>query len=154
MKIWSNDFPTGGKIGSVYTCDGEGTSPSLVWSDVPAGTRSLALIMDDPDIPQFVKDKMKIEKFDHWVIFNIPPEVKGIVPDGTDGMMGQNSAGKNEYTGPCPPDREHRYFFRLYALDATMDLRAGATADDLMKAMEGHIVEKAELVGLYERIKK
>lgn len=151
----SSAFEEGGKIPSKYTCDGDNLSMPLSWSEVPKEAESLVLIVDDPDIPDFVKKDRGIEVFDHWVIFNIPPEVTEIsensVPDGA--SLGVNSAGQNKYTGPCPPDREHRYFFKLYALDTMLSLPKSSTKKEVEEAMVGHIIEQAGLIGKYERIK-
>jgi Raf kinase inhibitor-like YbhB/YbcL family protein len=109
--------------------------------------------MDDPDIPQAVKDSMHIDVFDHWVVFDIPPETEGFaedrIPPGVEGG-GARAAG---YTGPCPPDKEHRYFFRLYALDTLLGLPEGTPRSDIEQAMKGHIVEFTELVGRYNRMR-
>ncbi|RJQ19964.1 YbhB/YbcL family Raf kinase inhibitor-like protein [Candidatus Woesearchaeota archaeon] len=150
MKLTGN-FEHGKDIPATHTCDGANTIPPLLISDVPPGTKTLALIMDDPDIPDFVKQKMGIDIFDHWILFNIPPGTKTLGPGNTPGTHGKNSPGKNEYTGPCPPDRKHRYFFKLYALDRSLPLAEGATKKEVISAMNGHILAQAELVGLYER---
>lgn len=154
MKLTSSVFENNQKIPQKYTCDGENINPPLQFSEVPTGTVSFVLIMDDPDIPDFVKKARGIEIFDHWIIFNILPSIfkieENIEPKGVSGL---NSAGKIGYTGPCPPDREHRYFFKLYALDTTLDLPEGARKTDLERAMQGHVLEKAELIGLYAREK-
>jgi len=151
MKISSPAFEEGGKIPSKFTCDGENVSPQLDISEVP-DAKVLVLIMDDPDIPDFVKEKRGIEVFDHWVLFNIAPTSQ--IAEGTaPGKQGNNSAGNAKYTGPCPPDKEHRYFWKLYALDTELDLPEGSTKAEVEKAMEGHIVEQAQLMGKYERVK-
>ncbi len=152
MQITSSAFKEGGSIPSKYTCDGANISPELKWSNVPQGTKSLALICDDPDAPRGT--------FVHWVMYDIPPtaaELKeGIPPDtqlangAKHGMPGFNRPG---YGGPCPPSGTHRYFFKLYALDFMPGLPAGATKSDLLKAMEGHILEQAQLMGIYQRTK-
>jgi len=144
MKLTSPAFEHNGKIPSEYTCDGEDVSPELNIEDVPEDVNSLVLIMDDPDAP--------VGNWDHWIVFNIAPDTAKI-EKGTEpaGVGGKNSWKKTGYGGPCPPDREHRYFFKLYALDTTLDLAEGSTKDEIEKAMEGHIVEKTELIGLYER---
>ena len=107
--------------------------------------------MDDPDIPDSVKEKFG-DTFDHWILFNLDPSVTSIDENSTLGVQGSNSGGEAKYTGPCPPDREHRYFFKLYALDITLDLEEGAAKKEVEAAMEGHIIEKAELMGRYERL--
>ena len=142
-------FEHEGKIPSKYTCDGENISPPLTVSDVPPETKSLALIMDDPDVPKHLRsDGM----WDHWVVFNIPASMRDIKEGNEpDGIHGIGTGGNMNYFGPCPPDREHRYFFKLYALDTELDLPEKATKQQLEKAMENHIIEKAELMGKYER---
>lgn len=149
MKLTSAAFENGGRIPSQYTCDGENISPPLTISDVPPGAKSLVLIMDDPDVPKHLRaDGM----WDHWVVYNIPPDTAEI-PEGREpeGLHGTGTAGNQDYFGPCPPDREHRYFFKLYALDSTLDVPAGAKKSELEKVMEGRVLETAELLGRYER---
>ena len=148
LKISSTAFENNGEIPSFYTCDESNVSPPLKFEGVPEKAKSLVLIMDDPDA---VKPVGKV--WDHWVVFNIPPETKGAV-EGRDpeGTMGLNSRNNLTYGGPCPPDGEHRYFFRLYALDTKLKLKEGATKAEVLKAVEGHIIEKAELIGKYKRI--
>lgn len=149
MKIESSAFEHNQSIPSKYTCDGENINPPLSFSDVPANTKSLALIMDDPDVPRTIRpDGM----WDHWLIWNMPPETTVINENSTlPGVVGKNTGGQFGYQGPCPPDREHRYFFKLYALDAMLNLNPQSTKQDLERAMEGHILEKVELIGLYNR---
>lgn len=154
MKLTSPAFQDNGKIPSKYTCDGQNISPPLVISDVPKNARALVLVMDDPDIPAFVKEKFNIQVWDHWIIFNIPPATTEI-PEGKNphGILGKNTGGKNAYGGPCPPDREHRYIFKLYAIDTLFNLREGATKAEVEAAMKGHILAEAKLIGRYERVK-
>jgi hypothetical protein len=148
MKLTSPAFEHGGPIPSKFTCDGENISPELRIEDVPPAARSLALIMEDPDVPESVRpDRM----WDHWVVWNIPPETRSIPEGAAIGVEGKNTGGNRGYGGPCPPDREHRYFFRLFALDTTLDLHEGAGKKELEQAMQGHILEKAELMGTYKR---
>ncbi len=154
LSITSPAFGQGGRIPSKYTCDGERTlSPALAFSGVPEGTKTLALIMDDPDVPKAVRPE---GVFDHWALFNIPPTAAGIPEGGSLGVAGANGAGNNAYTGPCPPPQyepsEHRYIFTLYALDAKLPLAAGVSKQDVLRAMEGHVIGKAELIGKYKRI--
>ena len=157
MKLTSSAFEDGEKIPSKYTCDGENINPPLNISDVPENTKSLVLVMDDPDIPKEVKEARSIEVFDHWILFNIPPgteEVKeGEVPEGA--VQGANGRGDSNHTGPCPPPQYepkiHRYFFKLYALDVELELPEGSTKPEVERAMQGHIVEKVELIGKYQR---
>lgn len=151
MKITSTAFEHNGKIPSIYTCDGENINPPLEFPDIPENAKSLVLLMDDPDVPKNLKpDGM----FDHWIIYNMPPSTNEVgenhVPPGKEGL---NGAGQKKYTGPCPPDREHRYFFKLYALDAMLDLPGGTDKAMVEEAMKDHIISKAELIGLYERSK-
>ncbi|MBI4363582.1 MAG: YbhB/YbcL family Raf kinase inhibitor-like protein, partial [Candidatus Doudnabacteria bacterium] len=141
----------GEKIPSKYSCDGQNTNPPLLFSDVPEDAQSLVLIMDDPDIPKFVQQKFHTPVWDHWVVFNIPSETREI-QEGKNppGKLGRNTSGNNTYGGPCPPDREHRYFFKLYALDTNLVGDKIANKQDLEKAMEGHILEMGELMGVYD----
>ncbi len=144
MKLTSSAFANNQPIPSEYTCDGDDLSPPLSISDVPTNAKSLAFVMDDPDAP--------VGTWDHWVVFNIPLSTREI-PKGTepDGIAGKNSWGRTGYGGPCPPSGTHRYFFKLYALDTTLNLPQGSTKKDLERAMQGHIIAKAELVGIYKR---
>jgi len=153
LKITSNSFAYGQPIPSKYTCDGQNINPPLSISGVPAGTKSLVLIMEDPDIPDFVKDKFGIDLWDHWIVWNIPVETKDIL-EGTspEGVHGRNTRGNNAYGGPCPPDGTHRYFFYLYALDTQLSLKEGAAKSDVLKVMNGHVLAKAEHMGVYQRI--
>ena len=149
MKLTSTAFQHKAKIPSKYTCDGQNINPPLKFSDVPKEAKSLVLIMDDPDVPKNLRpDGM----FDHWLMFNIPAQTSEIEENSEpEGMHGTGTSGKPNYFGPCPPDREHRYFFKLYALDDLLDLPELATKKDIEEAMEGHIIDQAELVGLYKR---
>ena len=148
LTITSTAFAAGQSIPVTYSCKGKGISPALAWSGAPSGTKSFALIMDDPDAPTGT--------FVHWVIYNIPSSSNGLpesVPTGaklTDGaLQGNNGAGRTGYTGPCPPSGTHRYFFKLYALDAMLALSAGAGKDQLLQSMQGHILAQGELVGTF-----
>ncbi len=152
MRIKSPVFEHEGKIPARYTCDGENINPPLVFEDAPEGTQTFALIVEDPDVPKEIRpDGM----WDHWVVWNIPhdePEIRENAMFETGGFVGKNTRGKNEYGGPCPPDREHRYFFKLYALDDLLDLDPDvATKEDVLRAMEGHVLAQAELMGRYDR---
>ncbi|MFO7965856.1 MAG: YbhB/YbcL family Raf kinase inhibitor-like protein [Desulfobacterales bacterium] len=149
MKLTSSAFEHDGKIPSKYTCDGENISPPLSVEDVPAAAKSLALIMEDPDVPKNLKED---GMWDHWVVFNIPAATRAI-PEGEEpkGAAGLGTNGQPGYFGPCPPDREHRYFFKLFALDDDLDLPEKSTKAQLENAMSGHIIEKTELMGRYER---
>ena len=148
MHITSPAFQNNTSIPSVYTCDGKNINPPLEFSDIPGNAKSLVLIMDDPDVPS----QAGVTVWDHWVVFNIPPTVINI-EEGKNpaGILGKNTRGDLAYGGPCPPDREHRYFFKLYALDTMVSLPAGATKKDVETVMQGHIIAQGELIGLYNR---
>ena len=150
MKLTSTAFEHNGKIPSEYTCDGEDISPELMIEDVPAGAKSLALIMDDIDVPKHIRpDGLWV----HWVVWNISTDTKKIAKaNEPEGIQGITNFGRTGYGGPCPPDREHRYFFKLYALDISLDIPEGSTKDVLEKAMKENIIEQTELIGLYEKI--
>lgn len=147
MKLTSPAFKNNEKIQSKYTCDGENINPPLTISNVPQGAKSLVLIMDDPDA---VKPAGKV--WDHWIVWNIPPDTKEIAAGQEPlGVHGKGTSGNLKYKGPCPPDAEHRYYFKLFALDAQLELSEGATKEEVEKAMERHIIAKSELMGRYER---
>ncbi len=151
MTISSSAFNAGSSIPTKYTCDGEGIHPPLRFGNVPAAAKSLVLIVHDPDVPLTIKPD---GNFDHWVVFNILPTTTSINEgEAVPGIEGNNGAGQVGYTGPCPPDREHRYFFQLYALDTQLSLPQGTTRAEVEKAMVGHIIEQAALMGRYERHK-
>jgi len=151
LKLTSSAFTHNGEIPTKYTCEGEDLSPALSWSGAPAGTKSFAMIVDDPDAPDPKAPKMV---YVHWVLHNIPASAasfpdnatKSGLPAGT--VQGTNDWGKQQYGGPCPPIGVHRYFFKLYALDTELNLSA-PTKPDLLKAMEGHILAQTELMGTY-----
>jgi Raf kinase inhibitor-like YbhB/YbcL family protein len=149
MKITSTAFKTQGIIPSRYTCEGDEINPPLHFSDIPQEAKSLVLIMDDPDVPKSLKaDGM----WDHWVLFNILPSVQKIEENTTPlCKSGMTTSGHTRYVGPCPPDREHRYFFKLYALDIMLNLPSGSTKKEVEKAMNSHILAQCELIGLYEK---
>ncbi len=152
MKLTSSAFDNGGKIPTKYTCEGPGINPPLSFVDVPSEAKCLVLIMDDPDVPASVRKECM---WDHWVVYNIPPTVKSIAENSTPpGVSGKNTGNKLGYQGPCPPDREHRYFLKLYALDALLQLPPGASKSEVEKAMTGHILASAELMGRYDKIHK
>ena len=150
MELKSNAFENNGKIPSKHTCDGENVSPQLSISGVPENSKSLVLIMDDPDA---VKPAGKV--WDHWIVFNIPPETKEI-PEAQEpqGIHGKGTSGNLNYRGPCPPDAEHKYFFKLYALDTNFDLPQGSEKKEVEEAMKSHIIEQTQLIGRYEIIAK
>ena len=150
FQLKSSAFQQGKSIPQVCTCDGADQSPPLVWEDAPAGTKSFALIADDPDAPG--------RTFVHWVLYNLPAKTihlqtgvpaKIELEDGT--RQGENDFHKFGYGGPCPPSGTHRYFFKLYALDTALSLAPGATKAQLESAMKGHILAEAQLMGTYRR---
>jgi len=150
IKIKSLAFVPGGKIPGKYTCDGMDISPPLTWTSGPEGTKTFALICDDPDAP--------MGTWVHWVLFNLPADItefrENVPPEKeleNGAKQGINDFSKIGYGGPCPPGGTHRYFFKLYALDTEIDLEAGATKAELLKAMEGHILAEGQLIGRYER---
>jgi hypothetical protein len=150
ITVKSTAFADGGMIPKKYTCDGSDISPPLSWDSVPEGTKSLALISDDPDAPRGT--------WVHWVIFNLPAHIteltEHIPPQqtlSTGAKQGRNDFGKIGYGGPCPPGGTHRYYFKLYALDKEINLGAGASKAELLKAMEGHILTEGQLMGRYKR---
>ncbi len=149
MKLISKAFLYGGDIPSKYTCDGDNVNPPLVISEVPKEAQSLVLLMDDPDVPPTVRED---GMWDHWVVFNIPPDISEI-PEGEEpkGTPGLGTAGNTGYYGPCPPDREHRYFLKLYALDRMLDLPEKSDKLTVEKEMTGHVLEQAVLMGKYDR---
>ena len=152
MEIRSPAFFIGSTIPFKYTCDGDNISPPLRWEAPPQGTNSFALILDDPDAPN--------ETFTHWVVYNLPADMREL-PEGITnhaklpkgGMQGKNSFGQLGFGGPCPPknDGAHRYFFKVFALDQPLDLQSGASKEQLMAAMEGHVLDAAEVMGRYAR---
>ncbi len=153
MTITSSVFEPNGSIPQKYSCEGEGVNPPLEFSDVPTGTKSLALLVDDPDVP---KELLPSGVFDHWIVYNMPGDTKSISEnsgDSTPGKQGKNGAGKLSYAAPCPPDREHRYFFKLFALDTELDL-SEPTKAEVEQVMQGHIIAQAELIGKYEKQNK
>ncbi len=150
IKVTSSAFEEGGMIPSKYTCDGDDISPPLQWDVVPEGTKSVALISDDPDAP--------MGTWVHWVLFNWPADSKEITEDVPPDKALPNGAKQGitdfrriGYGGPCPPGGTHRYFFKIYALDKMLDLDAGADKPALLKAMEGHILGQGQLMGRYKR---
>lgn len=150
MEIRSSAFFIGGSIPIQYTCDGENLSPPLQWESPPDGTRSFALIVEDPDAPNGT--------FTHWVLYNLPAESREL-PEGlrdqstlpVGAMQGKNSFNQIGFGGPCPPDGTHRYFFKLFAIDQLLELPEGVTKEELLKAIEGHVLDKAEVMGRYTR---
>jgi hypothetical protein len=154
LTISSPAFANSGEIPSKYTCEGRDLAPPLVWSGAPAGTRSLALIVDDPDAPDPAAPK---RTYVHWVLYDIPPTATGLpeaataedLPPGT--REGRNDWNRTGYGGPCPPIGRHRYFFKLYALDTVLPDLGTPTKAELEAAMRGHILAHAELIGTYQK---
>lgn len=149
FTLTSSAFTHNEMIPSKYTCDGEDISPELKWSNPPADTKSFVLIVDDPDAPS--------KTFVHWIIFNIPSRSTHLPENtATDQFISGKTDfnGATKYGGPCPPSGTHRYFFKLYALDTMLDLKQGTTKEELLKAMEHHILAQTELIGLYQRKNK
>ena len=145
MKLSSPAFSHNGYIPKKFTCEGEDVSPALNLEGIPEGTKGLVLIVDDPDATA--------KTWVHWIVFDIPPASvieEGVIP----GVQGENDFGRLDYGGPCPPSGTHRYFFKAYALDRILGLAEGIDKAGLEKAMEGHILARAELIGFYQRGKR
>jgi Raf kinase inhibitor-like YbhB/YbcL family protein len=152
LELTSEAFVNGQSIPAKYACTGRNISPALTWNDPPAGTQSLALIVDDPDAP--------MGTWVHWVLFNIKSDTRNLQEDlpitgkNVDPnaiYVGKNSSGRIGYDGPCPPSGTHRYYFKLYALDTTINLLPGATKEQVLKEMEGHILAQGELMGTFSK---
>jgi Raf kinase inhibitor-like YbhB/YbcL family protein len=150
FKLTSTAFLEGQPIPRQYTCDGVNVSPPLEWSGTPPSAKTLAIICDDPDAPAGT--------WVHWVLYNLPGDRIGLVENVPttekvpgDGLQGTNDSEKIGYDGPCPPSGTHHYFFKLYALDAELSLKAGATKAEVLKAMEGHTLAQTQLMGTYRR---
>jgi len=150
ISVSSSAFKEGGMIPAKYTCDGNDLSAPLAWSGIPEGTKSIAVISDDPDAP--------VGTWVHWVMWNIPAAAIGLeegvsakpqLPDGS--RQGLSDFGRPGYGGPCPPSGTHRYYFKVYALDTMLDLPSNARKADLVKAMKGHILAEGQLMGKYSR---
>jgi hypothetical protein len=154
LVIKSSAFQHNASIPVQHTCDGSDTSPPLDWSGAPQGTKSFALIVDDPDAPDPKAPKMT---YVHWVLYDIPPSVTSLAPNITKAPSGArdgiNDWKRTGYGGPCPPIGRHRYFFKLYALDTVLGDLGTPTKTKLEQAMRDHVLEKAELIGTYERAK-
>lgn len=154
MNLTSTAFVAGGEIPAQYTCSGDDTSPALAWSNLPPGTKSLALIVDDPDAPDPAAPK---RTWVHWVLYNIPASVGSLAPGAGNGVpapparSGVNDWSKTGYGGPCPPIGRHRYFFKLYALDSELAVPEPATKAALENAMAGHVLARAELIGTFRK---
>ncbi len=143
LTVKSPAFQANSLIPKKYSCDGEDLNPPLTIEGVPKESKSLALIVDDPDAPHGT--------FDHWVVWDIPPSTTKIAENSVPGTEGLNGARQKGFMGPCPPSGTHRYFFKVYALDTELKLGAKTTKRDLEKALENHILAKGELIGLYKR---
>lgn len=154
LVVLSAQFNNNGAIPTAHTCEGADKSPELHWSGVPAAAKSLALIVDDPDAPDPKAPKMT---WVHWVLYNLPPTATSLpsgaaLPPGT--KEGKNDWGETGWRGPCPPIGRHRYFFKLYALDAVLPDLGAPDKAKLEKAMKGHVVGEGQLVGTYEKVRK
>jgi Raf kinase inhibitor-like YbhB/YbcL family protein len=157
MRLTSSAFPHKGAIPKQYTCDDRDLSPPLSWEDVPNGTKSFALIVDDPDAPDPAAPKMV---YVHWVLYDIAADARNLaegttaknLPSGA--KQGLNDFSKHDYGGPCPPIGRHRYFHKLYALDVLIGDRGELSKQSLLAAMHGHVLAEAELIGTYERAKR
>jgi hypothetical protein len=152
LTIESPAFKPGDEIPTLHTCEGKDVSPELRWFGIPAGTKSLALVVDDPDAPDPKAPKMT---WVHWVLFDLPPDATGLgegaasLPPGT--QVGLNDWKRAAWGGPCPPIGRHRYFFKLFALDTTLGLSGTPTKAELERAMEKHVLARAELMGTYQK---
>ncbi|MBU1090607.1 MAG: YbhB/YbcL family Raf kinase inhibitor-like protein, partial [Candidatus Omnitrophica bacterium] len=141
--ITSPDFMHNQSIPKKFTCQGDDINPTLVIESILEGTKSLALIVDDPDAP--------MGNWDHWIVYDIEPSVVRIEEDSIPGKQGMNDFKRLNYGGPCPPSGTHRYFFKIYALDLMLNLEEGVSKKELVEAMQGHILDQAELIGLYKK---
>ncbi len=156
LSLTSDTFTQGGGIPARYTCEGDDISPPLKWTGAPSGTKSFALVMDDPDAPDPAKPQ---RVWVHWVVYNLPANTVGLpenaskpgLPKGA--LAGKSDSGKSLYGGPCPPIGRHRYFFKLYALDTELTGLSSPNKADLTQAMQGHVLASAELMGTYQKSK-
>jgi Raf kinase inhibitor-like YbhB/YbcL family protein len=144
LRVRSVAFSHGGHIPPKYTCEGENINPPLEIEGLPENTKTIALIVEDPDAPRGV--------YDHWLVWNIPPN-EAIAENSVPGISGRNSFGNTGYGGPCPPSGSHRYYFKIYALDGELNIPAGADKKTLEQAMQDHILAEAELMGFYQKRK-
>ena len=149
MKLTSRAFNHGEKIPPLYTCEGYDWNPPLEIAEIPKAAKSLVLIMEDPDVPISIReDRLWV----HWIVYDIPPTTSTIKEHTpSPGTNGRGTNGRTAYMGPCPPDAEHRYFFKIYALDTFFDFPKGLTKEELMPKITGHILAQAELLGRYEK---
>jgi Raf kinase inhibitor-like YbhB/YbcL family protein len=143
LSVMSPTFENNQLIPAKYTCDGDDVNPPLAIEGIPEGTKTLAVIVDDPDAP--------MGTWDHWIVWNIPATTSKIAENTVPGTEGMNDSRRRSYGGPCPPFGTHRYFFKVYALDVKLDLSPTARKRDVEKAMQGHVLAEGELVGLYRR---
>lgn len=145
MKISSSAFTSGQLIPTIYTCDGHSINPPLTVESIPLGTMSLTITFDDPDAT--------LGTFNHWLVWNIPANMQNIPENWnpTNAVQGESSSGQKKYVGPCPPKGQHRYIFTVYALNTTLNLPSSAKRSDIDKAMEGHVLDSGQLMGLYSR---
>ncbi|MFA5954422.1 MAG: YbhB/YbcL family Raf kinase inhibitor-like protein [Patescibacteria group bacterium] len=149
MTITSSAFIENATIPSVYTCDGDNYNPPLSFGGVPRDAKSLALVFEDPDVPKSIRED---GMWNHWVVYNLPPDTQTIFENAAPpGTVGVGTGGLQTYQGPCPPDREHRYFFKLYALDSLIPSTQPLTKEELIQRMQGHLLASAELMGRYGR---
>lgn len=146
LQLTSDAFANGQSIPAKYSCRGKNLSPALAWTEPPAGTQSFALIVDDPDAP--------MGTWVHWVLYNIPADTRAL-PESFSPQdpiaVGKNSSSHLSYDGPCPPSGTHRYYFKFYALDKALSLSPGASKEQLLKAMDGHILAQGELMGTFSK---
>ncbi len=151
MQIQSPAFSENQNIPSKYTCDGDSVNPPLEFTNVPKSAQSLALMVNDPDAPV----PLSVGGWVHWLLWNLPPDTNRVEEDSVPvgAIQGKTSSGQNTYGGPCPPYGTHRYVFSLYALDTKLTIPSYSTDIDLIKAINGHIIQQAQLVGLYSRNK-
>ena len=151
LVVISEAFMHGGAIPKKYTCDGENINPPLAVEGIQADAISIVVIMEDPDVPKNVRaDGM----WNHWIVFDIGANGDELViaeGEKIEGIYGKNTSGINAYGGPCPPDREHRYFFRVYTLDCILKLPEGSTKSEVLDAMNGHVLQETVLMGVYDR---
>jgi Raf kinase inhibitor-like YbhB/YbcL family protein len=154
LTVESPAFPDGGEIPAKYTCEGQDIAPPLAWSGIPPGTRSLVLIVDDPDAPDPKAPRMT---WVHWVVYNMPPDTTAL-PEGTTSkqLPAGSSEGLNDwkragYGGPCPPVGRHRYFHKLYALDTVLEEMSKPVKAEVEAAIEGHVIEQAQMIGTYQK---
>ena len=148
MRLMSPAFEHDGAIPRKYTCEGSNLSPPLRLSDVPDEVVSMALIMDDPDVPLALRED---GMWDHWIVYDIPPDFRQLEEgEEPNGIHGLGTAENTDYFGPCPPDTEHRYYFRVYALDTKLNLPQKASKHQVEQAMQGHVLDQAELMGRFE----